>query len=160
MRSYQVFAAMTPQRAAQVMKALAAETPAIFAAAVQAAGEVLKTRPAYLKRQPFEKRAEAVRRCLARVSANDLAEEVLAAYFLDCRKDLLIEWLETTGIEHQDGTLIDDAPSPPPEGELKQATSSFRETGDDPDRDLLLRAFAAQGAIEWPALEALLEEGP
>ena len=26
----------------------------------------------------------------------------------------------------------------------------------DPDRELLLRAFAAQSAIDWPALDALL----
>ncbi len=50
----------------------------------------------------------------------------------------------------------DDAPSQPAQSELRGAVESFRSKEDDPDRDLLLQAFAAQAAIEWPALDALL----
>lgn len=158
MRSYQVFAGMTPERATALMKGLAEKAPAVFDQAVQAASAALKARPVYLRRQPLEKRAAAVRRALARVTANEVASEILAVYFLECRKELLIEWLDQVGLAHDDGTLKDDLPPSPPEGKLRKAVQAFRAVDADPDRDLLLRAFAAQDAVEWPLLDALLEE--
>ena len=41
------------------------------------------------------------------------------------------------------------------EAKLSEALASFRKEEDGPDRELLLRAFAAQRTVDWPALEAL-----
>ena len=156
MRSYQVFAWLPPQHAEQMLARLAEKAPAMFVQALAAASAALKARPVYLQRQPFAKRAQAVRRTLSRVSTNTIADEVLAVYFLECRKELLIEWLDLAGVKHKDGTLEAMAPPPPADKKLRDAVDRFRAAGDDADRDLLLRAFAAQDAIEWPVLDALL----
>lgn len=156
MRSFQVFAAMSPEETERMMKVLSKEAPAMFRQAVDAAAASIKARPVYLRRQPFEKRAAAVRRSLARILANPVADEVLAVYFLECRKELLLEWLDLAGLKHEDGTLEDESPDQPAEGDLKAAVEKYRAADDDPDRELLLRAFAAQSAVEWPALDALL----
>ena len=65
MRSYQVFAAMTPDQAVSMMRGLSDKAPAVFRQAVDAAAMAIKARPVYLRKQPFEKRAEAVRRAAA-----------------------------------------------------------------------------------------------
>ncbi len=158
MRSYQVFSAMSPERAIAMMKVINEELPSVYSEALQAACIALKARPVYLKRQPFDKRAEAIRRALARVASNSVADEMLAVYFLQCRKDLLVEWLDTAGIEHEDGGLADDEPEAPADRKLIQAIDTFRAAADDPDRELLLHAFAAQEAIDWPTLETQLAE--
>ena len=151
---------MSPERATSLMRVLAERAPVMFASALQLAGATLKTRPAYLQRQPLEKRAASIRRALARVAANGVAEETLAVYFVECRKQLLIEWLDLLGVPHEDGILADDSPAPPAEAELRKAIERFRGDGDDADRELLLQAFAAQESIDWPALEALLDAKP
>lgn len=156
MRSFQVFAAMSPEEAERMMKVLSKEAPAMFRQAVDAAAASIKARPVYLRRQPFEKRAAAVRRSLARILANPVADELLAVYFLECRKELLLEWLDLVGLAHEDGTLEEEAPGQPAEADLTVAVEKYRAAGDDPDRELLLRAFAAQSAVAWPALDALL----
>ena len=156
MRSYQVFAGMSPERAVEMMRTLSKQAPQTFRQAVDAAALAIKARPVYMRRQPFEKRAEAVRRAMARVSANPVADELLAVYFLECRKELLVEWLDAVGLEHEDGTLADDSPEQPASETLTGAADRFRSADEDPDRDLLLRAFAAQQAVDWPALDALL----
>jgi hypothetical protein len=156
MRSYQVFASMSPERAVEMMRVLAEEAPAVFAQAIAAASLAMKARPVYLQRQPFEKQAEAARRALSRVTSNPVAGEVLAVYFLECRNEILVEWLDTLGLAHEEGTLEADEPAPPPQPELRKALESFLAVDDDPDRRLLLAAFAAQDAIDWPDLETLL----
>ena len=151
---------MPQEQATDVLSRLAEQVPAMFAQALHVASVTLKARPVYLQRQPFERRADAVRRALSRISSNSVAGEVLAVYFLECRNELLAEWLDGLGLEHENGTLADDAPPPPDDGSLNKAVESFRKAGDDPDRELLMRTFAAQTVIEWPALDEMLQTGP
>ena len=158
MRSYQIFSSLPAEQNQALLRTLSEKMPVIFAQALGAACVALKARPVYLRRQPFEKRAEAIRRALARVAADPVAAEVLASYFLECRKDLLVEWLDGVGLAHKEGVLEADAPPPPADAKLRKATEKFLAVDEDPDRRLLLRAFAAQDAIDWPALDALLAD--
>lgn len=159
MRAYQVFAAMSPEQASRVLQALRENSPPMYTQALAAASVALKARPQFVLKQPPAKRAILARRALARVAASELAEEVLAHYFLEVRKELLVEWLDALGLEHEDGVLKEATPKAPAEEKLRQAVQAFL-AGEKPDesgdRALLLRAFAAQGAVEWPTLEALL----
>ncbi len=157
MRSYQVFASMSRDHAITMMRSLSKASPAMFRQAVDAAALAIKARPVYMRRQPFEKRAEAVRRAMSRVAANPVADELLAVYFLECRKELLVEWLDLVGLAHEDGTLEDDEPAQPQEKALLEAADRYLAADDDADRELLLRAFAAQQVVEWPVLDARLE---
>lgn len=155
MRAYEIFAWMQPDDVERLLVVLSEKQPAYYAQALGAAAAAMKARPGYLLKQPMAKRAVAVRRALARVIANDVAEELLAIYFLDCKKDILAEWLDAVGLEHEEGALKDDEPPCPDEAKLTEALASFRKDEDGPDRELLLRAFAAQRSVDWPALEAL-----
>jgi hypothetical protein len=62
------------------------------------------------------------------------------------------------GLEHEDGTLPAAAPPEPEEALLRKAAKLYLAADADLDRALLLSAFAAQDAIEWPALEETLRE--
>ncbi len=157
MRPFQIFAAMSAESAAAFFRGLSNDAPAVFNQAVHTASAALKSRPQYLLKQPFEKRAAALRRALSRVSSDGVAEEMLAVYFLECRKELLLEWLDVVGVEHEEGTLKQESPAEPEEKKLRAALKKFRTQDDDADRELLLRAFAAQSSIDWPKLDGYLE---
>jgi hypothetical protein len=163
MRAYQVFGRMSDAEAGRFLAVLAEKAPAFHVQALGAAAAAMRARPQYLMRQPHEKRAELVRRALARVAASAVAEELLAVYFLDCRKELLVEWLDAVGLEHEEGSLKADEPACPAPAKLDAALEGFRgaakpdgDPGDRFERELLLRAFAAQTAVDWPLLEEKL----
>jgi len=52
--------------------------------------------------------------------------------------------------------LKGDTPVCPEKPALQAAVAKFRQGAEPARRELLLRAFAAQSAIDWPDLEALL----
>ena len=158
MRANQIFAAMPQEQATEFFKKVAEKSPVTFQQAMAAACGALKIRPVYLRKQTFEKRATYVRRALSLVNAIGIAEEILAVYFLECRKELLTEWLDLVKIEHEEGILADEQPAQPDKGELEKAILSFNDKDDDTDRPLLLRAFAAQSAVSWPDLDNALED--
>lgn len=158
MRPHQIFAAMSPEKCEQILSRLQETSPEAAQSTVAAAAVALKFRPKFLLKQPPAKRAASVKRAMSRVGSAAMAEELLAVYFLKCRLELLTEWLDQMGLEHEEGILTqDEVPCPEPEALAKQV-EAFEAVDDDDDRRLLLRVFSAQAAIDWPALDALLDE--
>jgi len=157
MRPHQIFAAMSPEQCEAVFAKIAEASPETFQQTAVAAAAALRFRPRYLLKQPVPKRVASIRRALARVQSSALAEELLAVYFLKCRLDLLTEWLDSIGLAHEEGVLSDDEIPCPDASELASKVEAFRAASDDPDRELLLRSFAAQAAVDWPPLDALLD---
>ena len=158
MRPYQLFAAMAPERARALLEALREKAPVAYAQALGLTAGAMKARPLFLQRLAPERRAELVRKALARVASDPVAEEMLAVYFIECRNELLVEWLDLLGVKHEKGTL-DGEPQEPAAKKLASAVEGFRKAASDADRDdreLLMRAFSAQSSIEWPKLDALL----
>ena len=160
MRPFQLFAAMPPEQFRGFLDALKEKAPGAYLQTLGLTAGVFKARPVFLQRQPAERRAELVRKALARVMSNPISEEMLAVYFLECRNELLVEWLDGLGLEHEKGSLTGEgAPPEPPAAKLAEAVEAFRKNAKDDDRadrELLLKAFAAQTSIMWPELEKLL----
>jgi hypothetical protein len=156
MRSNQIFSGMTTEQTAVFLDELKQQARPVAALALSAAAQAFKLRPEFLKRQPTTRQAEWVRKALGRTSGAPIAEEVLASYFLDHHKPLLIELLDAFGVEHEEGQLKESLPPSPTEARLREGLEKFRKEDQSARRELLLRAFAAQSGIDWPDLERLL----
>lgn len=156
MKSNEIFGAMSPAESEAFLAELKAEAPKVAQIALQAACGAFKLRPQFFRRQPKTRQAEWVRRALARRQMAPVAEEILAEYFLEHQGELLGEWLDAVGLEHEDGTLQDPDPKCPEKKELEAAVKTYRDGKEPERRALLLKAFASQSAIDWPDLEALL----
>ncbi len=112
-RCFEIFAGMSSEQAQQVLREIREKAPSGFQQALSLACGVQRMRPVYMRGLPFDKQAQAIRRALARVASNSVAEELLAIYFLECRRPLLVEWLDGIGLAHEDGILKDDNPPEP-----------------------------------------------
>jgi hypothetical protein len=156
MRSNEIFSRMTPEAALAFLNEVHEQAPAVEEIALSAAAGAFRLRPVFLRRQPRKRQAEWMRQALARTAMAAVAEEVLAEYFLEYHADLLAEFLDALGLEHDKGVLKSNAPECPKPAELAKLVEKFRKGKDPGRRELLMRAFAAQTAIDWPDLEALL----
>ncbi len=148
---------MSAEEAAEFYEELREESPATAQVALGAAANAFKLRIQYLTQQPRKKQADWIRRALSRPRSASIAEEVLASYFLEVQEDLVKELLDLLGIAHEDGQLEDANPPAPPPDKLEAAVETFRAGEESGLRELLLRAFAAQSAIDWPELDKLLD---
>jgi hypothetical protein len=147
---------MTPERAELLLADMKQVAPGAGAVALAAAAQAFRLRPQFLRGQPRKRQAEWMRKALCRPTAAPVAEEVLAEYFLAGRKPLLVELLDALGIPHDDGALREASPPCPPAATLEPAVAKFRAGAEPELRELLLAAFAAQSAIDWPALDVLV----
>jgi hypothetical protein len=157
MRSNEIFSRMSPEDALAFLDEIHREAPRVEEIALSAAAGAFRLRSVFLRRQPRKRQAEWMRQALARNAMAGVAEEVLAEYFLEYHADLLVEWLDALGLEHEKGILKTGAPACPAPADLAKLVEEFRRGKEPARRELLMRAFAAQSAIEWPDLEALVQ---
>ena len=155
-RPNDVFRTMTQDEAEAFLGEMRDELRPLYRQAERSAAETLRLRPVYLGRQPWAKRCGLIRKALAlRVNAEPAAE-ILAAFFMERYAEDVAALLDLLGVEHDDGVLKEMSPAEPTKKKLKEVVAEFP-TGDHAGpRALLLKAFAAQGAIDWPALDALV----
>jgi hypothetical protein len=147
---------MSPEEAQAFFTGMRDEVKPLYKQAEVVAAAVLRVRPVFIGKQPFPKRAEMIRKALAMKQSDDAAGELLAAYFVEKHAGELGELLDLLKIEHEDGALKGPNPPEPDAKLLKSAVEKFKK-GENPEmRAVILKAFAAQPAIEWPKLDAIV----
>ena len=114
----------------------------------------LKFRPHAIKKLPMEQRARRARALLERTSNADLAYELFGSYLVHTRKDLVTEFLDATGVPHEDGILASDQARPDPT-KLEEAISAL-DGKHAPEDVTLYLAICAQQWPDAPELESLL----
>lgn len=151
-----VFRTMTDEEVRAFVKDLRDNLKPLYKQLENVAAATLRLRPVYLGKQPFEKRCELIRKAMSLKVNADAAAEILPAFFMERYSKDVIELLDLLGVEHEDGVLKGDVPKAPTDAKLKTAVNKFRKGENPVMRELLLKTFASQSAVDWPALDALL----
>lgn len=151
-----VFRTMTDEDARLLLADMRDHLRPLYKQVENSAAATLRLRPVFLAKQPFEKRCEMIRKALAlKVNAGAVAE-ILPAFFLERYPKEVAELLDALGLEHEDGVLKGGVPPPPTSAKLKKAVAAFRKGENPKMRELLLKTFASQAAVDWPELDAML----
>lgn len=159
-QSSDVFRSMTGEECVAFFQGLREEVRPLYKQAEIVSAASLRVRPVFLGKQPFPKRCEMMRKALAMKINAEASGEILATYFMDKHKEELGELLDLLKVEHDEGSLKSTNPPQPEEKVIKSATKKFL-AGEKPVmRSVILKAFAGQAAIDWPALDEMLFGAP
>jgi hypothetical protein len=151
-----VFRAMTDEETRALVGEMRDHLRPLYKQLEGHAAATLRLRPVYLGKQPFEKRCELIRKAFSLRMNAEAAGEILPAFFLERYAKEIVELLDALGLEHEEGVLKETAPKPPAKGKLVKAVEQFRKGENPVMRTILLKTFAAQSAIDWPDLDAML----
>ena len=155
-----VFRSLSSQECEALFRELKTVALPLYRQAEQTAASTLRVRPVFLRRQPLAKRCEMMRKSLALKANLEAAGDILATFFMSCRGELVVELLDALGLEHDEGVLTRRDPPEPSAERLQTVVAEFRQGEDPLLRALLLKAFAAQAAIEWPLLDEMVFPAP
>lgn len=155
-QSTDVFRTLDSEEARALFDEMRQEVRPLYKQLEAVAAASLKLRPVFLAKQPVVKRYDMMRKAMAlRVNA-ETAAELLATFFLERYEKELVDLLDGFGIEHEEGVLKDNAPAEPTAKKIDSVVKKFQ-AGENPVmRRVLLKAFAAQSAIDWPRLDELV----
>lgn len=113
--------------------------------------KALNSRPQTIAKRPLAMRMKALRAHLLRTRDDDLAGELIRAYLLGARKELITDFLDGVGIEHEEGTVEgDDAPD---EAKVGPTVEKLLEKHAPADVELYLEV----AVLQWPESKAVAE---
>lgn len=106
--------------------------------------KLLKFRPQAIRKLPMDQRAKKARGLLQHRS--DLAYELLGSYLIKTNRDLITDFLDATGIEHDEGMIEDVEEGLPDESKLEATVTELDQKYTPEDVTLYLSMCAYQ----WP----------
>jgi hypothetical protein len=145
---YQLLTEMTPDRLTAVYEAL---DERFQRALDEPIGKALHSRPQTIARRPVSLRVKALRSFLVKQRDSDLASEMLRAYLLGARKELVTDFLDGSGVPHKEGVI--EGEEEPDAKKVGTAVSKLLEAHDPADVVLYLEI----AVLQWPENEALQE---
>jgi len=157
MKSYQMFAALTPGLAAQILEDLHAQQKDLYKSALQSAAQSLKVRPVFLERQPRAERNKRIAAALGHVDMNLVAGNVVGAWLIKCQTGMLSEFLDALKITHDKG-VVEDLPNSVEDAALAAAVDSLLAKYPQEVVTLYLQAFHEMNEARWPNLSLMLRD--
>ncbi len=119
-------------------------------------GEVAKAmrfRPHAIKKLPMAQRARRAKGIMERHANAELCYEIFGSYLFKVRKDLVLGFLDATGVEHEDGMLESTEENQPDPERVAGAIADLDERFPAEDVTLYLSICAEQ----WPAIPQIQE---
>ena len=113
----------------------------------------LRFRPQAIRKLPMDQRARQAKRILELSANTELAYELLGAYLIKNCKGLVTEFLDATGVKHEDGMIEDIEASKPATDKVNGAVAELDKKFKPEDVTLYL-AIAAE---QWPGVKKLDE---
>ena len=117
-------------------------------------GEVakaLKFRPQAIKRLPMPQRARRAHSILQHTGNAELTYELFGSYLMSTCKELITDFLDATGVAHEDGMIQNLEEASPDPKKVATAVSELDEKYDAADVTLYLAMCAEQ----WPGIEEI-----
>ncbi len=159
MTSTELFAAMPPALASDIVEFNHANQMKLYRAALDAVAQARKLRRVFLERQPRAEQHALLLTCLVRPQFAIAADTLLRYWLLKKHVALVTGFLDALGIKHEEGA-VEDLPKSVDDTALKNAVESLLARHPHDVVAVYLTAFNSINDQNWPNLDALLKEDP
>lgn len=119
-----------------------------------------KLRPAFLEKKPVHERHAWMLRELGRPTNRDIATEILQAWLVGSRRDLLVTFLDSLSVPHNGEGLIETLPDEPGVDELRGTIDLLLGRWPAWEVAAYLNTFCLMDIAQWPTLKGLVSELP
>ena len=158
MKAYEILQRFPDEAAAEILQYLYANDKPAYRACLQVLATRRKLRPIVLERKTRLERHAWMQNELARKSNDDAATEVLQTWLLGAHQQLICNFLESLGVEHDGRGLLETLPSEPPRDRLMDAIDPLLENQSRFAVIAYLNLFCEMDIADWPTLKQILQE--
>ena len=161
MKSHEIFGAMSPDLAGEILGYLQKEQTEVFKSVVSGLAGPRNLRTIFIERKPPVERYAWIKAALSRKAADALAAHLLQAWLLGAQKPMLCDFLDSLGIDHGADGTVENLPESPPKEKLRATIDQLLAKYPAETVTVYLDAFHDMDSpVSWPPLgEVLSEDG-
>jgi hypothetical protein len=159
MSPHEIFSVISRDQAFAILGYLSEKEKPLYKAAIEKLAKQRRLRPVFVERKPRNERTAWMQTSLGRKANEDIAAHLLQIWLVGAHADLLCDFLDALGIQHDDNGTVNVLPDAPSKDDLKKAVDSVLAKHDPGVVAIYLNAFQAmddEGG--WSTLEELLTE--
>jgi hypothetical protein len=156
MKCYEVFGKLSPELTNEIFAYLLEFEKPVYKAMVQNIASRRKLRPVFIERKPKRERHLWLQQALSLKSADDLTMQLLQIWLLGAQREMICEFLDSLGIEHDGKGVVDNLPAAPSRDRLNDTITKLLEKRSPEAVALYLHAFQAMDETGWSVLDEAL----
>jgi hypothetical protein len=157
--SHELLGFMSPSLANEILNWTYEAERATYKATLQAVADARKLRPVFLERQPRSQRHATMVAALNRPQLEMVAGTLLRTWLVKKYKDMLVDFLNALGLEHEDG-VVESLPDSMDSEKLKTAVEALLAKYPHEVVGVYLNAFNDMNEANWSNLKEMLEGDP
>lgn len=156
LKSHELLGFMSPAMANDILAFTFESDKPTYKATLAAVANARHLRPVFLERQPRTQRDATMVATLSRPNLDLAAGTLIRAWLVKKHKNMLVDFLNSLGIENKDG-VVEDLPATMDDAKLKTAVDSLLAKHPPEAVAVYLNAFNDMNEANWENLKAMLE---
>ena len=156
LNSFELLGFISANLSNQILSDSAEDNREVYDATLGGVAKLRRMRPQFLRSQPKPARHKLMIESLKRPAFEEVASQLLRGWLIKHQKDMLILFLDTLNIQHEDG-VVEDLPNEISDEGLNKAINTLLEQNEREIVVLYLHAFQSMNDSGWANLEAALE---
>ena len=160
MKAHQIFQEIQPETTTSVFQYLRDEQREVYSASLATLATNRKLRPVFIQRKPAPQQIEWLAKNIKLKGSDEIAEHVVQLWLMKAHQDLLTDFLDGVGIEHDGEGAADDIPDKIDAKKLKKTVDSLLSKYDPETVKIYIHVFQLQQPEGWLELVELIESNP
>ena len=156
LNSFELLGFISANLSNQILSDSAEDNREVYDATLGGVAKLRRMRPQFLRSQPKPARHKLMIESLRRPAFEEVASQLLRGWLIKHQKNMLILFLDTLNIQHEDG-VVEDLPNEITDEGLDKAINTLLEQNEREIVVLYLHAFQSMNDSGWANLEAALE---
>jgi hypothetical protein len=156
MKCYEIFSKLSPGLANEIFSYLLESEKAVYKAMIQNIAKRRKLRPVFVERKPKVERHLWLRQAISMKGCDDLATQLLQIWLLGAQREMICDFLDLLGIEHDEKGVVENLPPQPARQKLNDTITKLLEKRSPETLAVYLHAFQAMDKTGWPVLDEIL----
>ena len=156
LNSFELLGFISSDLSNQILSDSSEDNREVYDATLGGVAKLRRMRPQFLRSQPKPARHKLMIESLRRPAFEEVASQLLRGWLIKHQKNMLILFLDTLNIQHEDG-VVEDLPNEISDEGLDKAINTLLEQNEREIVVLYLHAFQSMNDSGWANLEAALE---
>ena len=156
LNSFELLGFISSDLSNRILSDSAEDNREVYEATLAGVAKLRRMRPQFLKSQPKPARHKLMMESLKRPAFEKIASQLLRGWLITHQKDMLILFLDSLNIKHENG-VVEDLPKDISNEELKSAITVLLGKNEREIVVLYLHAFQSMNDAGWTNLEIALE---
>lgn len=157
---YELFQEMKPETALSVFQYLRDEQREVYKATISSLTANRKLRPVFIQRKPVPEQIDWMLKNVKLRGSAEVAAQILQLWLLKAKTEVLTDFLDGLGIEHDGKGAADDLPDELDAKKLKSTVGGMLKKHEPEVVAIYLQIFQTQRPGGWDTLAALISETP